>query len=113
MTSVYDDPKTREAIRREHRRETWQALRPILFGLAVAALMIWAASRSPMFAAGVELGELAAQSDVWQCHDPDGCWVLQQTAKGSRKLKFKRGDVVHEGGGFFPDPAQGWVREKP
>ena len=53
---------------------------------------------------------LAAFADDYQCTSSSGCDAIVSTDNGTKKVKFRKGDIVSTAHGWVVNPNDGWVR---
>ena len=53
---------------------------------------------------------VVALADDYQCTSDTGCTASESTEKGTRKVKFKKGDIISTSSGWIVNPANGWSK---
>lgn len=55
-----------------------------------------------------KIGEpLAVPGDDYQC-ELEFCYATYTDASGTKKVKFRKGDIISSGGGWVVNPSKGW-----
>lgn len=66
--------------------------------IAIASLLVLAATAATAFA------------EDYQCTNDNGCEAVLSDENGSRKVKFRKGDIVSTGSGWVVNPSDGWSK---
>lgn len=53
---------------------------------------------------------LVAFADDYQCASDNGCSAFQSTEGGTRRVRFKKGDIISTSNGWIVNPADGWSK---
>lgn len=67
-------------------------------------------SRASITVLALSATALAAFADDYQCTSSAGCDAIVSTDNGTKKVKFRKGDIVSTAHGWVVNPNDGWIR---